>query len=221
MMAAESPLSLPPSASREDLETLTLDDDEDEEQASTSSAFAPRLISTVRSDPNDGDPLLNPPLSPSPPSSPNPSSGSFPSPSLSAPLTPQKIQNGGSERPGLEFTRISVTDPLKEIDPNPSLAGSSTYVSYLITAKSVDDGREFRVRRRFRDVVVLADRLAESYRGYFIPARPDKSVVEGQVCHYLILQSMKSLIFCHYWLFQLDYVRAPNIKLLCKKSYLM
>jgi hypothetical protein len=29
--------------------------------------------------------------------------------------------------------------------------------------------------------VALADRLAESYRGYFIPPRPDKSVVESQV----------------------------------------
>ncbi|KAJ1686664.1 hypothetical protein LUZ63_018054 [Rhynchospora breviuscula] len=181
MMAAESPLSLSPSPAREDLETLNLDDDDEEEQTSTSSPFAPRVISTARSELNGVDPLLNPPLSPSPPSSPPPSAGHFSPPSSSPPFTPQKIQNGGSERHGLEFTRISVTDPLKEIDPNPSLAGSSTYVSYLITAKSVNDGREFRVRRRFRDVVTLADRLAESYRGYFIPARPDKSVVEGQV----------------------------------------
>ncbi|XP_078181407.1 sorting nexin 2B-like [Carex rostrata] len=182
MMAAESPLSLSPSQAREDLESLNLDDDEDE-QTSSSSLFAPRLISATRSELNGGDPLLNPPFSPSPPSSPGPSTGSFSSPSSSPIFKPQKIQNGGSERLGLEFTRISVTDPLKEIDPNPSLGGSSTYVNYLITAKSVNDGREFRVRRRFRDVVTLADRLAESYRGYFIPARPDKSVVEGQVMH--------------------------------------
>jgi hypothetical protein len=30
-------------------------------------------------------------------------------------------------------------------------------------------------------VVTLSDRLSESYRGYFIPIRPDKSVVESQV----------------------------------------
>lgn len=43
------------------------------------------------------------------------------------------------------------------------------------------NGTEFNVRRRFRDVVALSDRLAESYRGFFIPLRPDKSVVESQV----------------------------------------
>lgn len=30
-------------------------------------------------------------------------------------------------------------------------------------------------------MVTLSDRLAESYRGFFIPPRPDKSVVESQV----------------------------------------
>jgi PX domain len=178
MMAAESPLSLSPSPAREDLENLN---DDEEEQTSTSSPFASRLISTARSELNGGDPLLNPPLSPSPPSSPGRSTGNVSSPPPSTLFTPQKIQNGVSERRGQEFTRISVTDPLKEIDPSPSLAGSSTFVSYLITAKSVNEGREYHVRRRFRDVVALADRLSESYRGYFIPARPDKSVVEGQV----------------------------------------
>jgi hypothetical protein len=180
MMAAESPLSLSPSPAREDLETLNLDDDE-EEQTSTSSPFAPRLISTARSELNGGDPLLNPPLFPSPPPSPGSSTGSVSSPLPSTQFTPQKIQNGVPELRGQEFTRISVTDPLKEIDTNPSLAGSSTFVSYLITAKSVNEGGEYRVRRRFRDVVALAGQLSESYRGYFIPARPDKSVVEGQV----------------------------------------
>jgi len=58
------------------------------------------------------------------------------------------------------------------------------YVTYLITTRTnVPEfgGSEFSVRRRFRDVVTLADRLAESYRGLFIPPRPDKSVVESQV----------------------------------------
>lgn len=42
-------------------------------------------------------------------------------------------------------------------------------------------GSEFTLRRRFKDVVTLSDRLSESYRGFFIPIRPDKSVVESQV----------------------------------------
>jgi len=37
------------------------------------------------------------------------------------------------------------------------------------------------VRRRFRDFVTLADRLAEAFRGHFVPPRPDKNPVESQV----------------------------------------
>lgn len=39
----------------------------------------------------------------------------------------------------------------------------------------------FSARRRFKDVFTLSDRLSESYMGFFIPLRPDKSVVEGLV----------------------------------------
>ncbi|CAL9111511.1 unnamed protein product [Musa textilis] len=35
--------------------------------------------------------------------------------------------------------------------------------------------------RRFRDVVTLADQLAEAYRGFFIPPRPDKNLVDSQI----------------------------------------
>ncbi|OIT26955.1 PREDICTED: sorting nexin 2B-like [Nicotiana attenuata] len=84
-----------------------------------------------------------------------------------------------------EFLRISVSDPLKEQELTNSLVpGGSNYVTYLITTRTnlpEFDGTEFSVRRRFRDVVTLSDRLAESYRGFFIPLRPDKSVVESQV----------------------------------------
>ncbi|KAL9257348.1 Sorting nexin 2A-like protein [Drosera capensis] len=86
-----------------------------------------------------------------------------------------------------EYLKISVWDPRKEQEPSNSIVeGSNTFVTYLITTKTNMwgfGGSEFSVRRRFRDVVTLADRLAESYRGYFIPPRPDKSVVEGQVMH--------------------------------------
>ncbi|XP_059301799.1 sorting nexin 2B-like [Lycium ferocissimum] len=84
-----------------------------------------------------------------------------------------------------EFLSITVSDPQKEQELSTSLVpGGTNYVTYLITTRTnlpEFDGTEFSVRRRFRDVVTLSDRLAESYRGFFIPLRPDKSVVESQV----------------------------------------
>lgn len=83
------------------------------------------------------------------------------------------------------FLKIYVSDPQKEQDLSNSLVpGGSSYFTYLITTRTnlpEFSGTEFSVRRRFRDVVTLSDRLAEAYRGFFIPIRPDKSVVEGQV----------------------------------------
>ena len=84
-----------------------------------------------------------------------------------------------------EYLKITVSNPQKEQENSNSIVpGSNTYVTYLITTRTnISDfgGSEFAVRRRFRDVVTLSDRLAESYRGLFIPPRPDKSVVESQV----------------------------------------
>ncbi|CAN1266449.1 Sorting nexin 2B [Linum perenne] len=84
-----------------------------------------------------------------------------------------------------EYIKITVSNPLKEQENSNSLVpGGNTYVTYLITTRTnmqEFNGSEFSVRRRFKDVVTLSDRLAEAYRGFFIPPRPDKSVVEGQV----------------------------------------
>ncbi|CAI9091791.1 OLC1v1026906C3 [Oldenlandia corymbosa var. corymbosa] len=84
-----------------------------------------------------------------------------------------------------DYLVISVTAPRKEPELSTSLVpGGSYYYSYLISTRTnlpEYDGAEFNVRRRFRDVVTLSDRLSESYRGYLIPIRPDKSVVESQV----------------------------------------
>ncbi|KAL6526869.1 hypothetical protein OROGR_015959 [Orobanche gracilis] len=83
------------------------------------------------------------------------------------------------------YLKISVSDPQREHEISGSLVpGGNTYFSYLITTftnRPEFNGTEFNIRRRFKDVVALADRLAENYRGFFIPLRPDKSVVEGQV----------------------------------------
>ncbi|KAG6521409.1 hypothetical protein ZIOFF_018526 [Zingiber officinale] len=91
-----------------------------------------------------------------------------------------------------DYLKISVSDPNKEQETVNSLVpGGGTYFTYLITSQmrfgsaANGDGEsepvEFSVRRRFRDVVTLANRLAEGYRGFCIPPRPDKSVVESQV----------------------------------------
>ncbi|KAI8523505.1 hypothetical protein RHMOL_Rhmol13G0079200 [Rhododendron molle] len=85
-----------------------------------------------------------------------------------------------------EYLKIVVSNPQKEVESssNALVPGGNTYVTYLITTRTnLADygGPNFIVRRRFKDVVTLSDRLSESYRGFFIPPRPDKSVVESQV----------------------------------------
>ncbi|XP_022998648.1 sorting nexin 2A-like [Cucurbita maxima] len=86
-----------------------------------------------------------------------------------------------------EYIQITVSNPQKEQDVSNSIVpGGNSYITYLITTRTnmaEFGGSEFSVRRRFKDVVTLSERLAESYRGFFIPPRPDKSVVEGQVMH--------------------------------------
>ncbi|XP_059666805.1 sorting nexin 2A-like [Cornus florida] len=84
-----------------------------------------------------------------------------------------------------EYIKISVSDPQREQELSNSLVpGGNTYITYLITTRTnmpEFGGPEFSVRRRFKDIVTLSDRLSESYRGFFVPIRPDKNVVESQV----------------------------------------
>ncbi|XP_066161147.1 protein RETICULATA-RELATED 5, chloroplastic [Oryza sativa Japonica Group] len=131
------------------------------------------------------DPLLHPPPSPSStPSSPTAIADhdafiEEDGEDDSAPHVPS-----ASDEAAPEFVQITVSEPKKHAEPAAGAAGvipgSGSYFSYLITTRAADGGL-FRVRRRFRDVVALADRLAAAYRGLFVPARPDKSIVEGQV----------------------------------------
>eukprot|EP01018_Ginkgo_biloba_P028072 Gb_22447 [translate_table: standard] len=112
------------------------------------------------------------------------------------PYAGESVGNGSSREAGRssfsqsassssEYLRVKVLQPQKEQEIATSLVpGGSTYVTYLISSHTnipEFGGKEFSVRRRFRDVVTLADRLSESYRGCFIPPRPDKSIVESQV----------------------------------------
>ncbi|XVE79860.1 hypothetical protein DITRI_Ditri14bG0090900 [Diplodiscus trichospermus] len=91
----------------------------------------------------------------------------------------------GSPSSSSGYIKITVSNPKKEQETTNSLVpGGNTYYTYLVTTRTnipEFGSSEFSVRRRFRDVVDLSDRLAEAYRGYFIPPRPDKNVVESQV----------------------------------------
>ncbi|XP_074591128.1 sorting nexin 2A-like [Curcuma longa] len=157
------------------------------------------LLCAVPAAVNGGDPLLHPPLAPdSAPITSTPLVGIHPDAAFS--LFDPSDEGGDSAHDALtsplshaapsragrslvsEYFNISVSDPQKEQEAATSIVpGSGSFVSYLIATRIVGGHAEIRVRRRFKDVVALADRLAEAYRGYFIPQRPDKSVVEGQV----------------------------------------
>ncbi|CAH9138594.1 unnamed protein product [Cuscuta epithymum] len=84
-----------------------------------------------------------------------------------------------------EYLNIVVSNPKKEAESSNSIVpGGNTFVTYSITTKTnmpEYGGSEFSVRRRFKDVVLLADELTEAYRGFFVPPRPEKSIVESQV----------------------------------------
>mmetsp|Transcript_17683 Transcript_17683/g.49470 ORF Transcript_17683/g.49470 Transcript_17683/m.49470 type:complete len:564 (-) Transcript_17683:1848-3539(-) len=78
---------------------------------------------------------------------------------------------------------ITVSDPVKRVEGGviPGVAGG--YVTYKVHTKTqlpAFKAPEVMVRRRFRDFVDLSDLLAHTHRGYFIPPRPEKNVVEGQ-----------------------------------------
>ncbi|KAJ8509996.1 hypothetical protein OPV22_000430 [Ensete ventricosum] len=165
------------------------------------------ILSAVPAALNGGDPLLHPP--PAPDSLVLPSSPGALDPDAifslfdpsenggddghgggDAPLSPRGIDapSRSTRSSASEYSRITVSDPQKEQETTSSLVpGSGFYVTYLISTRFVSGSggglAEIRVRRRFKDVVALADRLSETYRGYFVPQRPDKSVVEGQVMH--------------------------------------
>ncbi|XP_026431909.1 sorting nexin 2B-like [Papaver somniferum] len=97
----------------------------------------------------------------------------------------RNLSRAGSINLNTNYLKISVSNPQNETETTNSLVpGGGSYVTYQInTTTNLPEyrGSEFSVRRRFRDVVTLSDRLADGYRGYLIPPRPDKSVVESRV----------------------------------------
>ncbi|RDX97287.1 Sorting nexin 2B, partial [Mucuna pruriens] len=158
------------------------------------------LSSPILATPADSDPLFSPPQLHFLDSA-NPNSSYLDPPSyaeavfapfdgdtngVDPPSPPLSLSLSRSPSSSSEYLKITVSNPVKEQEPSNSIVpGSNSYVTYLITTRTnipeYGGGSEFGVRRRFRDVVTLSDRLAEAYRGFFIPPRPDKSVVESQV----------------------------------------
>ncbi|KAK1421353.1 hypothetical protein QVD17_23615 [Tagetes erecta] len=203
-------------ASREELESLVLDDDDDNNNSGNGNGSGSNPLFRSNGGANgddsqyhhhplspsfaeistteDDDPLLS-----SPSGYKNPTSfNSFLEPPSYADavfrsfdgdrgkqINGDGVVSSSSPSSSSDYLKISVTDPQKEQDLNNSLVpGGNSFVTYLITTWTnlpEFNGTEFSVRRRFKDVVTLSDRLSESYRGYFIPLRPDKSVVESQV----------------------------------------
>ncbi|KAJ0978345.1 hypothetical protein J5N97_013819 [Dioscorea zingiberensis] len=188
MMGSETHLGLePPEASpsppHEEMETLALVDDD---PLSTVPAAADPLLSPLVSSSSLSSSFLDPPSYAdvvfAPFDSPKGAASSPRSPSLS-----REPSSRSDLRAPAEYSKITVSNPQKEQEAaaNSLVPGAGSFVTYLITSLSLDppgsEPIEISVRRRFRDVVTLADRLAEAYRGFFIPPRPDKSVVESQV----------------------------------------
>lgn len=188
MMGAEED-EVPPQ-----METLALNESS---QSLSNYRSAMSTLSSASLLPADTDPLLSPPPEHSL-SSPLPAYNNVVLSALEEKEEESvRIQSSDAKieipRPDLEksppsnskYLKILVSNPQKEVEPSNSIVpGGNTFVTYLITTKtnfSEYRGTDFVVRRRFRDVVTLSDRLSEGYRGFFIPPRPDKSVVESQV----------------------------------------
>ncbi|KAL8161043.1 hypothetical protein V2J09_012532, partial [Rumex salicifolius] len=190
-------------ASPDEMESLVLDDDIHHPltNGGRTAGVPPVQISAVGGDEGRGSSGFVSPRSPQTSLLQNPSSSLVLSPSsLNSFLDPpsyadamfRSFDGETSEIDGrehfssdTEYIHITVSDPKKVPEVSNSIVpGSNSYYSYLITTRTnfpEFHGTEFSVWRRFRDVVTLSDRLAEAYRGFFIPLRPDKSVVESQM----------------------------------------
>ncbi|ONM36232.1 sorting nexin 1-like isoform X1 [Zea mays] len=84
-------------------------------------------------------------------------------------------QSQRSAAAGAPFLSISVTDPVK------MGTGVQSYISYRVITKTnlpEFEGPEKIVIRRYSDFEWLHDRLAERYKGIFIPPLPEKNAVE-------------------------------------------
>ncbi|PNT71522.1 hypothetical protein BRADI_2g30190v3 [Brachypodium distachyon] len=172
--------SLPAGDADGDMETLPLAAASD--YASTATTFDPLLSTSSPSPPTPAAFPLSRASSSSfvdPPSYADVAASSPRSASVSSSTSPRSARAAASE-----YAHIAVSDPETEAEAAATslVPGSApTYISYLVTSARRCDHRRHAVRRRFRDFITLADRLAEAFRGHFVPPRPDKNTVESQV----------------------------------------
>ncbi|WIA10044.1 hypothetical protein OEZ85_010254 [Tetradesmus obliquus] len=95
--------------------------------------------------------------------------------------------SGGAVSPppvGNPELRIAVHNPLRHMGPSGLVPGlEEAYISYEVTTvTSLPHFSSSRcsVRRRFRDFVSLSNLLPKLLHGSFLPARPDKNMIEGR-----------------------------------------
>lgn len=74
-----------------------------------------------------------------------------------------------SESPNLLYACIFVTEPVLQQGPNEKV---QPYVSYLISGR--DPHGDFNIRRRFREFLLLRNKLVERFTGMYIPPIPSK-----------------------------------------------
>ncbi|EAY97622.1 hypothetical protein OsI_19545 [Oryza sativa Indica Group] len=185
MMSSTAPPDMPAGDGDGDMETLPLASD----YASVASTFDP-LLSSAAAAASPPSPTIAAaaafPLSPSSSSSfvDPPSYADVAASSSSSPRSASASASASPRSAASDYALIAVSDPTPEAEPAATslVPGSApTYISYLVTSARRGDHRRHAVRRRFRDFVTLADRLAEAFRGHFVPPRPDKNTVESQV----------------------------------------
>ncbi|XRA97157.1 PX domain-containing protein [Pycnococcus provasolii] len=129
----------------------------------------------------------------------------MPTAASSAATTPSGLVSTRSPNAGALTTpppvSVAVTDPVVDETKKTAL-GTGAFVTYLIstagegvparalalhgaaqaeTGDTEQNGAvQLKVRRRFRDIVTLADVLAKTLRGFAVPPRPEKAAVEGR-----------------------------------------
>ncbi|CAL4953537.1 unnamed protein product [Urochloa decumbens] len=94
---------------------------------------------------------------------------------ISPERSPSQSPRSTAAAAGAPFLSISVTDPVK------MGTGVQAYISYRVITKTnlpEFEGPEKIVIRRYSDFEWLHDRLAERYKGIFIPPLPEKNAVE-------------------------------------------
>jgi len=74
-----------------------------------------------------------------------------------------------SELSNLPYAYILVTEPVLQRGPNEKVP---PFVSYLISGQ--DPHGEYNIRRRFREFLLLRNKLVERFTGIYIPPIPSK-----------------------------------------------